>query len=175
MKPATSVFLAAFALAACAGPQDSVAHDEREGAHATQKPGAAIAFTHRLRDAVAPGGAGIVETTISELYSDGVIKISAMSQSLDLAEASASTQFSASGRDDHRWDIFFDAPDAPGVYYIDLSAWIVSEDGASMMRAYSIPVQVGDEASTASKPAPTMQRDASGEPVVVMSAEETRE
>lgn len=159
--------LLAFTAAACAAPENI----EADAHHSLGKPGAAIAFSHALQSPVSPGDAGVLTLSINERYDDGQMAITAASSGLDLAEASQSTTLSLVGASPHQWDVFFDAPSG-GVYYIDFTAAVTDPNGVTSSRSYSAAVQIGDGA-TLSKPDANVARDADGNPVMIMEAEET--
>lgn len=153
--------------AACAAPENTAA----DAHQSLGKPGAAIGFSHTLQSPVSPGGAGVLTLSINERYDAGQLAISVASSGLDLATASQSTTLSLSGASPHQWDVFFDAPDS-GVYYIDFTAAVTDANGVTSSRSYSAAVQIGDGA-TLSKPDANVARDADGNPVMIMEAEET--
>ena len=168
LKSVSAVFIAA--AAACAAPESS---SDTQSHIKTAKPGASVSFSHTLRSSVAPGESGVLELTIDENYAGGSMEIIAASDGLDLAAASRSLSVSMAGADQHRWDVYFDAPNG-GVHYIDFSVTATDENGVAASRAYSAAVSVGDGAVLAKPDAPIVI-DADGEPVVIMSADETIE
>lgn len=143
-------------------------HVESEG-----KPGAAVSFSHALKGAVAPQGAGVLTLSIDKRLDSGRIAITATADGLDLAASSRATTFSLEGPSPHLWDVFFDAPDA-GVYYIDFAATVTDERGGVSTRSYSAAVQVG-AAAALSKPDADVALDGDGNPVMIMEAEESVE
>lgn len=165
---------AVIAAASCAASEnDSAASSEQHQhpAHQTVKPGASVTFAHELRDAVDPGGSGVLELTIDEGYGAGELTLTAASGGLALAASSQSTTRTLANGSRHSWDIFFDAP-AGGVHYIDVTATVTDENGVTTSRAYSAAVKVGDGAGLA-KPDSPVVFDAEGEPVMIMQAEES--
>ena len=162
------VIAAASVAASCAAPEET----KREANVTTVKPGANVGFSHALRAPVSPGGAGVLELVIDEKYDSGAMRVSASSTTLDLASASSERTIALNGQSSHRWDIFFKAGEA-GVHYIDVMAVVEGDNGASATRSYSADVVVGDSKTVAAKSKASMATDASGEPMVVMEAEET--
>ena len=168
------------ALAACTAQEETAPVDveTRNEKHfsstaffATGKPGAGVSFGHSLRAPVQPGGDGVLQLTINEIYKNGELRLEASSESLDLAVASRSKALSMDGGAAHQWDLYFDAPDA-GVYYIDITATVNDGAGAVMTRSYSAAVKVGEGAALA-KTSADVTRDTAGVPINVMQAEET--
>ncbi len=168
-KSVSAVFIAA--AAACAAPETS--SDTQQSQIKDVEPGASVSFAHILRSPVAPGGNGVLELTVNENYAAGTMEIVAVSDGLDLAAASRSMTVSMAGADEHRWDVYFDAPNG-GVHYIDFSVTATDENDVTASRAHSAAVNIGDGAVLAKPDAPIVI-DADGEAVILMNAEETIE
>lgn len=144
------------------------------------KPGAAITFSHTYDGKTAPGEvetfkvfvkggtiAGGVDVKMDnpdglKIYSDAAI------QKLNVAE-------DAPDGLDHAMNISVSAQE-PGRYYLKFVASADQGDGAPMMRAFSIAIQVGDQPYVPELgKGMTAQETPSGEKIITMEASETIE
>lgn len=143
----------------------------------TVKPGASVTFSLDEAKPITVGENGAVTLIVSEGYPEGVLRLKASGGSgLNVFGAQRQAQFDMSSGTSHTWRIDYSA-DADGVYLINIIATAEPEPGFSEMRAHSVRVKVGDwqaaqakvSAATATEMLPT------GEPAVILEAEETTE
>lgn len=140
----------------------------------TIKPGAAVRFTHSLRNKLSPGGDGVLTVTINEAYDEGVLALTASSDGLEVFATSSSTRFSMDGAERHIWDIYFTAKD-PGVHYVNIHAAAQKGGAPIAMRSYAAAVQVGDASARKTEAQGEMMLNTDGESIIVMEAEEVIE
>ncbi|NJM51810.1 MAG: hypothetical protein HC843_13870 [Sphingomonadales bacterium] len=132
---------------ALAGKEPS--HSDKR--HQTVKVGAALTFTHIMPTGrLQPGGNYSAALTIKHGYSGGTLSLSANAdEGIILGVRQSAVQLTKSGA--VNWNIPFKT-NANGVYYINIIGTVTKADGSTEARAYSIPVEVGDQ-SGQKKPA----------------------
>ncbi len=177
----TALFVAlATAAASCAGQEndrpDATSADTLNAKNEVVphlKSGAAVRFNHEMRAAVDAGEDGVVELIIDERYDEGRLDIEAVATGgVSLSASSASTSMALAGTSRHIWDIYFTAEDN-GVHYIDVRATVTVAGDVVGSRSYSVPVKVGNAAAPSAKSSAKVDRDADGNPIIIMEAEET--
>ncbi len=163
--------LMAFATSSCAASSD-VAQSDPVKIAASQgyiKPGAAIVYSHDLGNRYEVGETVTFQLKLSESYDTGVMRVNIASEAVQLLATSGPTAFDMGRGAEHEMTISFTAP-ANGRHYINVQASADIGDGNPMIRAFSIPVQVGPV--QAQKPNANMETMPDGENIIVMDAEE---
>ena len=174
--------IAAAVLAACTAPADEQTQTTTAQAPATMeapefatvKPGAAVAFSHRLPSLIKVGDWVDAELIVREAYRQGTLRVEIRAdEGLQVAPASALMRVDMAGRSTHSWPVRFQAT-ADGVYYLHVFAEVEDAGEISNRRSYAIRVPVGD-VTVNQKPAAKMGETDTGQTVVIMEAEETIE
>ncbi len=159
------------AASGCAASSD-VAQSEPVKIAASQgyiKPGASIVYSHDLGNRYEVGETVTFQLKLGESYETGVMRVNIASEAVQLLATSGPTAFDMSRGAEHEMSISFTAP-ANGRHYINVQASADIGDDNPMIRAFSIPVQVGSV--QAQKPNANMETMPDGESIIVMDAVE---
>lgn len=143
----------------------------------TVKPGASVTFSLDEAKPIALGENGSVTLTVNEGYPSGVLRLKATGgNGLNVFGAQKEVQMDMASGTSHTWRIDYSA-DADGVYLINILATAEPEPGFSEMRAHSVRVKFGDWQSAQAKvsAATATEMLPSGEPAVILEAQETTE
>lgn len=141
----------------------------------TIKPGASVSFSNQLVTPVAAGENGSVTLTVNEGYPSGTLLLEASGGGgLDVFGAGVTARKDMATGTSHSWRVDFEAA-ADGVYYMNVMATTAPDGGSAENRAYAVRIEVGDWQAAQAKisAAKPMQTLESGEPAIVMEAQET--
>ena len=152
-------------------------HDHGDGAHSHDPTHAKNAAPIALKEAVGvtsePGEVSQLSVVISEGYDAGEMTLEARaSDGLELESAGMSSRRALADQGAHDWQVRYSAETA-GLYYIHITAYVVTDGQPSQARAFSVPIQVGDVASPKLDLHATKLDPDTGEAMVVMELEET--
>lgn len=163
---------AAVLSSSCVASGDNVASEKMKTSMAAQdyiKPGAAIGHSHDLKKNYAIGDTATFTLKLGESYAAGTLRVNITGEGVDILATSGPTSFDMASGDGHEMLISFTA-NANGRHYINVQAAADVGDGNAMMRAFSLPVQVGTP--TAQKPNPNMKTMDDGQNIIEMDAQE---
>ena len=141
----------------------------------TIKPGASVSFSHQVATPVAAGENGSVTLTVNEGYPTGTLLLEASGgPGLDVFGANVTARKDMAAGTSHSWRVDFEAA-ADGVYYLNVMATTTPDGGLVENRAYAVRIEVGDwqAAQAKASSAKVMQTLESGEPAVILEAQET--
>lgn len=143
----------------------------------TVKPGASVIFSTSPIKPVALGENGSVTVTVVEGYPSGTLTLSATgADGLSVFGANRTMSVDMANATAHQWRIDFQG-EADGVHYINILATAEPKGGLTETRAYAVRVEVGDwqDAQAKLSAEKAMEIMPSGEPAIILEAEETIE
>lgn len=141
----------------------------------TIKPGASVSFSHQVATPISAGENGSVTLTVNEGYPSGTLLLEASGgPGLDVFGAAATARKDMAAGTSHSWRVDFEAA-SDGVYYLNVMATTAPDGGLVESRAYAVRIDVGDWQAAQAKvsAAKPMQTLESGEPAILMEAQET--
>lgn len=166
------VSFAAALSSSCAASSDNMKNGEMKTSATAQdyiKPGAAIGHSHDLKKSYDVGETATFTLKLGESYGAGTLRVNITGEGVDVVATSGPTSFDMARGDEHEMLISFTV-NANGRHYINVQAAADVGDGNPMMRAISLPVQVGP--AVAQKPNVDMKTMKDGENIIEMEAQE---
>ena len=143
----------------------------------TVKPGASVTFSTPTIKPVELGENGSVIVTVNEGYPSGTLTLSAAGvEGLPVFGANRTMSVDMANVTTHEWRIDFQG-EVDGVHYINILATAEPKGGLTETRAYAVRVEVGDwqDAQAKLSAEKAMEIMPSGEPAIILEAEETIE
>jgi len=136
-----------------------------------QKPGAALRFSHDLKQQMQAGQSGTFKLWVWDEYTSGNMTVTVSADSgLTLSSVSDSKDMNMFGDDPQSMDVSFTAL-TNGRHYLNVHAR-TEVDGQVMYRSYAVPVQVGPRLAK-TRPDNVMVDKSTGQAYIRMEAQET--
>lgn len=144
-----------------------------KGESSYQKPGAAVRFSHNYKGPIALGEDYSMQLSFAVAESAGRLDLK-LRPDAGLSTDLSTNQFAFGPESNQTKTIDLKVrADQAGKYYLTIFASLTDGQGDTQHRVFAVAIEAGDALDQPGKKSATMGESASGEPIVILPAQET--